>query len=484
MNWTEETSKDKIFSIGPFENDTKFYTDIKIQNQSAAKNAIKNKIRWISNKINAYQQQTQNEEIAARRPTMPLAAVSSPHNGHHSISMVPNVPTDPNLHNVPSTPGTLNIAGFSSVATNVPPIQNFKTIAPYVPNGSSTPVARPLNSPTLLNLLNKPNRAPLRNRAKSVHMSAMEYNAAGRVGSRRQSLYSGDNESAMNGVGTNQAIGNSPQWIHDSRMRQQFNQPPPYMTKIYGANLIEQSQTQQRPLTQPIPQMRLTPQTQSTPQSRPTPQTQPTPQLRPTPQTQLTPQSRPTLQIQPTPQTQPIPQISPIPGIQKTLKVLSVDDVNSRAMNAVQRSQANCNLQRKSLNLTENNTNLNNNIQVTNAKRPRTKTTPLRPQPEPVVDDENVSINVTLARLGDREAELTLSTKARGRISYDTLSDKHKNEVQSSLLRNDTWLQMLQHLKMMRPTDETLTLFQKILPKEQHDYFVNELKSANPNRSG
>lgn len=154
------------------------------------------------------------------------------------------------------------------------------------------------------------------------------------------------------------------------------------------------------------------------------------------------------------------------------------------AMNAVQKSQVNCNLQRNSPNLTENNTNLNNNIQVTNAKRPRTKTTPLRPQPQPVSDDENVSINVTLARLGEREAELTLSTKARGRICYDTLSEKHKTEVQSSLLRNDTWLQMLQHLKTMRPTDETLALFQKILPKERHDYFVNELKSANSNRSG
>lgn len=154
------------------------------------------------------------------------------------------------------------------------------------------------------------------------------------------------------------------------------------------------------------------------------------------------------------------------------------------AMNAVQRNQVNCNLQRNSPNLTENNTNLNNNIQVTNAKRPRTKTTPLRPQPQTVGDDENVTINVTLARLGEREAELTLSTKAQGRICYDNLSEKQKGEVQSSLLRNDTWLQMLQHLKTMRPTDETLVLFHKILPKNQHDYFVNELKTANQNRSG
>lgn len=308
LNWTEETSKDKIFSIGTFENDTKFYTDIKIQNQSDAKNVIKNKIQWISNKINAYQQQTQNHDITARRPPMPLAAVSSPHNGHHSISMVSNVPAVPNVHNVPSTPGTLNTAGLSSVATNVPPMHNAKAITPNVPNGSSTPVARPLNSPTLLHLLNKPNGVPLRNRAKSVHMSAMEYNAAGRVSSRRQSLYSGNNESPMNGVGTNQAYAttNSPQWIHDSRMRQQFNQPPPYMTKIYGANLMKTPQTQQRPQTQPIPQIR------------------PTPQIQPTSQVQQTPQSRST------PQIQPIPQISPIPGSQKTLKVLSVDDVNSR----------------------------------------------------------------------------------------------------------------------------------------------------------
>lgn len=93
-------------------------------------------------------------------------------------------------------------------------------------------------------------------------------------------------------------------------------------------------------------------------------------------------------------------------------------------------------------------------------------------------DDANVTISVSLSRLNSDSAELSLNTEEFGRISYDFLTDKRKQEVQSSLLKDNVWLKMLTHLKTIRPTSDTLTLFQKILPKAQHDQFISELRSV------
>lgn len=155
-------------------------------------------------------------------------------------------------------------------------------------------------------------------------------------------------------------------------------------------------------------------------------------------------------------------------------------------MNAGQPIQSNtCSNRIDDPSLMENNTNLNNNNQAV-AKRPRTKTTPMRRQSQSqshqLIDDStNMTISVSLSRLGTNYAELTLTAESIGKISYDTLSEKRKQEVRSSLLKDSVWLQMLGHLKKIRPTSETVHLFEQILPKPQYDRFINELREVYPN---
>lgn len=156
------------------------------------------------------------------------------------------------------------------------------------------------------------------------------------------------------------------------------------------------------------------------------------------------------------------------------------------AMNATQPSApATQNHRLDSPNSTENHANLNNN-QVTSTKRPRTKSTPLRAQQQQLSqlsDDANISISVSLSRVGQDRAELILTIDQQ-RLVYDTLTNKRKNEVACSLLKDDVWLQMLNHLKTIQPTNDTLTLFEKILPKPQRDHFFAELRRVYGNRIG
>lgn len=149
------------------------------------------------------------------------------------------------------------------------------------------------------------------------------------------------------------------------------------------------------------------------------------------------------------------------------------------ATNAIQPIQSNSTPNRiDSPNSTENNTNVNNNQKpvVQPVKRIRTKTTPLRAQSVHIEDDANITISVSLTKLGDDRAELSLTTNEYGKLNYDSLTEKRRSEVRSSLLKDNVWLKMLKHLIEIRPTSETLNLFQKILPKAQHDYFINELR--------
>lgn len=128
-------------------------------------------------------------------------------------------------------------------------------------------------------------------------------------------------------------------------------------------------------------------------------------------------------------------------------------------------------------NSTENNSNLNNN-QPPNVKRVRTKTTPMRSGGVQISDDANITISVSLSRLGTDQAELSLTTDQHGKISYDALTDKRKQEVQSSLLKDDVWLKMLTHLKSIRPTSDTMQLFKQILPVAEHNTFMTELRKV------
>lgn len=162
------------------------------------------------------------------------------------------------------------------------------------------------------------------------------------------------------------------------------------------------------------------------------------------------------------------------------------------AMNASQQPQPSSNTRMDSPNSTENNANNvnnnNNNNQVSSTKRPRTKTTPLRPlaptPAPPQLDDEaNISISVSLSRSTAGRAELIL-TLDNQKLQYDDLTKKRRQEVQQSLLKDNVWLQMLSHLKSIQPTNETLTLFEKILPKPEQDQFFSELKRVYGNRIG
>lgn len=148
------------------------------------------------------------------------------------------------------------------------------------------------------------------------------------------------------------------------------------------------------------------------------------------------------------------------------------------AANAAQPIQSVANNRTDSPNSTENNSNLNNN-QVAAVKRVRTKTTPMRNTSGVFIsDDANVTISVSLTKLGADQAELSLTTEQYGKISYDALTDKRKQEVQSSLLKDDVWLKMLKHLKTIRPTVETMQLFKQILPVPQHKTFMQELQKV------
>lgn len=126
--------------------------------------------------------------------------------------------------------------------------------------------------------------------------------------------------------------------------------------------------------------------------------------------------------------------------------------------------------------------NVDNNNQ--NVKRPRTKTTPVRNQMPQISDDANVSISISLTKSETNQVELTLSVANIGKINYDTLTQKRRNEIQSSLLKDDVWKQMLHHLKILPPTNETLRLFRQILPQEESEEFFGELKKVYGNRSG
>lgn len=151
------------------------------------------------------------------------------------------------------------------------------------------------------------------------------------------------------------------------------------------------------------------------------------------------------------------------------------------ALNNAQSAQVSPNPRTDSPNSMEN----HNNNQLNPVKRvgPRTKTTPMRPNPNLQISDQsNLTISVSLSRLGTDYAELTLTIPDHGKIQYDTLTNKRKLEVQSSLLKDNVWLQMLEHLKRIQPTRDTLELFKKILPPPQKEKFFSDLKKAYENR--
>lgn len=221
-----------------------------------------NQIRSIVNKINEFKHQAnRNKDMPAKPPAMPIAAVS-PHNGHNGhngngMLMVPNVPTVPNIHNGPSTPGTPNMANIPHVfhpSNGVPNASNG-------PNVSNSPMPNGSHAQASPHSLSKPSRAPLRNRAMSIHSSVVERSAAARLSDkRRQSICIDDirKSRALNGVANEHtyAISRSPSvtTVHHRLSGPQMNpyaynahvQPsvsPPFMTKIHSPALMHELET-------------------------------------------------------------------------------------------------------------------------------------------------------------------------------------------------------------------------------------------------
>ncbi|XP_055316825.1 nucleolar protein dao-5-like isoform X2 [Sitodiplosis mosellana] len=456
LNWIDETLKEKPFSLRNFETDKPIYNNIKsvpiadVLTKQKLATIIKNINQRKGNTIglaneNGRKSHGLNETTPAKQTEIGMNQSKPVENGsNRASSNVPTVqpPLQSPIQNSSTTAHNSSIPIKTPTRLNppqVPVVQPVIAISLAPPNASqavASPVANATGGPMLPQLLSLPARVPMRLRAMSMHTSQNEYSAAGRLSSmRRQSVCDNNppaktnSPSALSKVTaldhsyTNSTAAKAPETTNKMRLNAVQYLPLPYMTKVHHVP--------------PAPA-----------------QPQPQPQAK-TPKLPTT-----------------------------TLKVLTPDDLNSRAMNAAQPSQASPNPRMDSPNSTENH--LNNNQVTSTKQRPRTKTTPLRPlapAPSQLSDDANISISVSLSRVGKDYAELILTLEQQ-RLQYDNLTMKRKQEVQQSLLKDNVWLQMLNHLKDIQPTNETLALFEKILPKPQQNQFFAELKRVYGNRIG
>lgn len=79
-------------------------------------------------------------------------------------------------------------------------------------------------------------------------------------------------------------------------------------------------------------------------------------------------------------------------------------------------------------------------------------------------------IHVSLIKRNTGELELTL-TQDKYKLEYDQLNSIQRAEVQKSLLSQNIWSKMLEHIKHGTPTQETLTLFERLLPDNERNIF-------------
>lgn len=89
-------------------------------------------------------------------------------------------------------------------------------------------------------------------------------------------------------------------------------------------------------------------------------------------------------------------------------------------------------------------------------------------------------IHVSLIKRNTGELELTL-TQDKFKIEYEQLNYIQRSEVQRSLLTQDIWFRMLEHIKNGTPTKETLTLFEKLLPSHESKIFFNSYNAVKKN---
>lgn len=80
-------------------------------------------------------------------------------------------------------------------------------------------------------------------------------------------------------------------------------------------------------------------------------------------------------------------------------------------------------------------------------------------------------IHVSLVRRATGELHLTLTSNGT-ELDYTQLNTAQRIEVQKSLLAQDIWLEMLEHVKNGKPTKETLNAFRRLLPPKQSNIFI------------
>lgn len=88
-------------------------------------------------------------------------------------------------------------------------------------------------------------------------------------------------------------------------------------------------------------------------------------------------------------------------------------------------------------------------------------------------------IHVSLIKRNGGELELTL-TQEKIKLPYDQLNSIQRTEVQKSLLSQNIWFKMLEHIKKGTPTKETLSLFDKLLPENERKIFFDSYNSVKP----
>lgn len=176
------------------------------------------------------------------------------------------------------------------------------------------------------------------------------------------------------------------------------------------------------------------------------------------------------LQQLPTPRQTPhqstLPHPPPIiPATKNTVKVLSVNELNSRAV------QMN--------NIENRPTGIQNNGVRMNYVPIQPRPTPESPTSNRTDSGENkvIPINVALVKRMNNDLELTF-TQHDNRISFEALSDSQRIEVQRSILNNNVWYKMLEHVKNGTPTEHTMKIFKRLLPQRESTIFFSTIAES------
>lgn len=333
MNWIDEPSKDKLFSVRNFDCDAKVYRGIRRLSEKGSSldemkltNFVK-RIKLLKQQANsgvALQEpnRKQQNESHTQLPVNPMNASNvaprapitqqqssntpSPHNGV-SAPYAPHTPNGqfmlmvsngvngpPNGPSLPYAPHTPNIASTPMATASFvlnPMISTNESINTTSNIGTTTPNApNAPNAPALPQLLGLPQRVPFRNRAMSMHYSAAEYSPAHLTSARRQSVC--DNVPPSNNpfAQQKQQMRQQRPYDHVSRnerpivprpyttqgSQQERTQsqlqpgtpqstPPPYMTKVHNSDLVLNAPAPQQQQQQPKTQQQQPPKTATQP---------------------------------------------------------------------------------------------------------------------------------------------------------------------------------------------------------------------------